>query len=150
MVLGFFFVRPIPLPDKASSQPLGDGDVVRDALLPALEHHNHSSTTPLINGLKDRHPHYTRSTDIDTHGEYSNSAGANDVEVAYPNQTSGRKTTLDVHGKALFYSLDFWLLFGIYAMRMYVFLLKLSSPSDQRLTITMAVTGTGYTCMSSS
>ena len=143
MVLGFFFVRPIPLPDKASSQPLGDGDVVRDA--------NHSSTTPLINGLKDRHPHYTR-TDIDTPGpgEYSNSAGANDTEVAYPNQISGTKTTLDVHGKALFYSLDFWLLFSIYAMRMYLFLLKLYSPSDQRLTITMAVTGTGYTCMSSS
>ena len=125
MVLGFFFVRPIPLPDKASSQPLEDGDILRDALLPAPEYHNPSSTTPLIGGsMKDRHPRYTR-TDIDIHGEYSNSTGVDVTEVTHRGindlQTSGRKTTLNIHGKALCYSLDFWLLFGIYSMRMFSF-----------------------------
>jgi hypothetical protein len=119
MVLGFFFVRPVPFPEKASSiQPLEDGDNDDDALLPALRHHNDSRTTLLNNGsMKNGRACYTRS-DIDTDGERSNSVG----EVMDDIRPDQKYRILNIHGKALWSSLDFWLLFSIYSMRMYFFL----------------------------
>jgi len=65
----------------------------------------------LINGsLKDRHPRYTRTADA----EQSDSAEGV-MEVTYPIQHK-RSSTLNIHGKALCYSLDFWLLFSICSM----------------------------------
>ena len=117
MLLGLIFVRPVPLLEQARSQTLEDGDDVREpALLPALEHHNHSRT-PLLNddSIKNR---YTR-TGITTDGEHSNSVG----EAARSVQISGQKHSapLNVHGKALLSNLEFWLLFIIAAMRMFPF-----------------------------
>ena len=121
MLLGFIFVRPVPpLPERASSQSLEDGDDVREpALLPAPQHHNHSRT-PLLNdgSIKDRYIH----TDITTDGECSNSVGGV-VEATHSVQVSVQKhsTTLNVHGKALLRNSNFWLLFGINSMRMFPF-----------------------------
>jgi len=108
LVLLGVFIRPIPLPDQASSQSLEDGDdVQREALLPALQNQNHNCTALLNDDFTIiRH---TR-TAIDTDGEHSNSVGG--VMV------SGQKcsTPLNVHGKALLRNLDFWLLFSIDSM----------------------------------
>ena len=119
MLLGFLVVRPVPLPEQASSQSLEDGDDIREpALSPALQHHNHSRT-PLLNNdsIKGR---YVRN-DITTDGEYSNSVRV--MEAARSVQVSGQKhnTPLNVHGKALLSNLDFWLLFTISSMRMFLF-----------------------------
>lgn len=115
MLVGLFLVRPIPLPEQTSSKPLEDGDDVREALLPALQRHSHSRTTLLNDDImKDRHAQYTR-TDIDAIGEYSNSVGVTDSI-----HTSDRKRkTLNIHGKALCRSLNFWLLFSLFSMRMF-------------------------------
>ena len=120
MLLGFLFVRPVPLPEQASSRSLEDGDGVREpVLLPALQHHSHSRT-PLLNedSIKDR---YIR-TDITTDGEYPNSVGGV-TEAILSVQVSGQKhsTPLDIHGKALLSNFDFWLLFVISSLRMFPF-----------------------------
>ena len=119
MLLGFLFVRPVPLPEQGSSQ-LEDGDDVQEpALSPALQHRNHSRT-PLLNdgSVKDR---YVR-TDITTDGEYSNSVGGV-TEVTRSAQVSSQKHSIpvNVHGKALLSNLDFWLLFSISSMRTFPF-----------------------------
>ncbi|KAF8812663.1 MFS general substrate transporter [Phlegmacium glaucopus] len=116
MILGFFLVRPVPLPEEASSPLLEGGDDVREPLLPAPLHHNYGRTT-LLNDeiMKDRHAHYTR-TDINTDGEHSNFVGGA-VEVTRSIQTSDRKrNTVNIYGQALCRSLDFWLLFSIYSL----------------------------------
>ena len=141
MLLGFLFVRPVPLSEQASSQSLEGGDDVREpALSPALQHHN-DSRTPLLNddSVEDR---YIR-TDITTDGEYPNPVGGVVEATCF---VSGQKhsTPLNVHGKALLSNLEFWLLFSIASMRMFpsgFFSLSISY-------IIKTVVGTGYTCMS--
>ena len=120
MFLGFLLVRPVPLPEQAQSSEDAD-DVREPALLPAPQHHNHSRT-PLLNdgSIKDR---YSR-TDITTDGEYSNSNSVGlVVEATHSVQVSAQKhsTPLNIHGKVLLSSFDFWLLFCIYSMRMFPF-----------------------------
>ena len=121
MLFGFLFVRPVPLPEQASPRSLEDGhDIRKPALLPALQHHDHNSRTPLLNDdfNKDR---YVR-TDITTDGEYSNSVGGL-MKATSSVQVSGQKhsTPLNVHGKALLSNFDFWLLFVISSLRMFPF-----------------------------
>ena len=120
MLLGFLLVRPVPLPEQGSFQSLEDSDGVREpALPPAPQHHNHSRT-PLLNdgSIKGR---YSR-TDITSDGEHSNSVGGI-IEATQSVQVSGQKhsTPLNIHGKVLLSSFDFWLLFSIYSMRMFPF-----------------------------
>lgn len=117
MLLGFLFVRPVPLPEKATSQCLEDGDDVRE---PALEHHDHSRT-PLLSGDSIKKDSYSR-TDIATNGEHSNSVGGV-MEATHSVQGSVQKhsTPLNVHGKALLSNFDFWLLITIASMRMFPF-----------------------------
>lgn len=107
MLLGFFFLRPIPLREQTSSRSLEDGDDVRETLLPAVQHQNYS----------------TARTEIDTDGEHSDAVGCV-VEATDSIQASGQKFSalLNIHGKALWSNLDFWLLFIIYSMRMFSFL----------------------------
>ena len=132
MLLGFFVVRPVPLPEQGSSQLEDD----EPALSPGLQYRDHSRT-PLLNddSIKVR---YVR-TDI-TDEEHSNSVGG--VMEA----TQEHSTTLNVYGKALLNNLDFWLLFSISSMRMFPFsgILFIYLKSY----ITRTVLGTGYTCMS--
>jgi hypothetical protein len=92
MLLGFFFVRPAPLPGQGSSQ-FSDGDDFREpTLLPALQHRNHSRT-PLLNddSIENR---YVR-TDITINGENSNSVGG----VMEATRSVGQKhnTPLDIY-----------------------------------------------------
>ncbi|KAF8812969.1 hypothetical protein BYT27DRAFT_7085678, partial [Phlegmacium glaucopus] len=113
MALGFFLIRPVPLPEQASSPLLEGGDDIRESLLPAPQHHNYGRTT-LLNDeiMKDRYARYTRN-DIDTDGEHSHSVGGV-MEVTRSIQASDRM--VNIYGKALCRSLDFWLLFSIYSL----------------------------------
>jgi hypothetical protein len=122
MLLGFVFVRPVPLPEQESSQFLdGDGDVREPALSPGLQHLDRSRT-PLLN--EDSINRYVR-TDITTDVEHSNSVRGV-TEVARSVQVSNQKLSmpLNIHGKALLRNLDFWLLFSISSMRMFPFSLS--------------------------
>jgi len=109
MVLGAFFVRPIPLPEPSTPRSLEDGDDVQEALLPALQRRNHSRTPPLNDdSIKHRHLSDTR-TDINTDRRPSSF-----VRAVHSIQASSQKTsTPNVHGKALLHNSDFWLLFSI-------------------------------------
>ena len=143
MLLGLFFVRPVPIPGQESSQlEDGDDDVQEPALSPNYQHRNHSRT-PLLNddSIKNR---YSR-TEFTTDGEHSNSVGGV-MEVTHSVQVSRQKHSipLNVHGKALLCNLDFWLLFCISSMRMFPF----SGFRFFKYLITRTVLGTGYTCMS--
>ena len=115
MLLGFLFVRPVPLLEQGSSQP-GDGDEVRlgePTLSPGLQHRNHSRTSLLNDdSIRDRYVH----TD---NGEYSNSVGG--ATEATRCAVQKHSTTLNVHGKALLSNLDSWLLLSISSMRMFPF-----------------------------
>ena len=111
MLLGFFFVRPVPLLEQGSSQ-LEDGDDIREPTLsPALQHHDHSRT-PLLNdnSIINR---YVRITNGDNSIE-----GGMEATRSVCQKLS---TPLNVHGKALLSNLDFWLLFSISSMRMFTF-----------------------------
>ena len=112
MLLGFFFVRPVPLPVQGCSQ-LEDGDDIREPISPALQHHDHSGT-PLLNdnSIINR---YVRITN----GDNSNSVGG-DMETTR-SVCQKLSTPLNVHGKALLSNLDFWLLFSISSMRTFPF-----------------------------
>lgn len=115
ILLGFFFVHPVPLPEQKSSQwEVQAGDDIREATLPpSFPHHNHSRT-PLLNdnSVVNR---YVR-TDITANGE-------NSTFVRGDMEAVGQKLSLplNVHGKALLSNLDFWLLFSISSMRMFPF-----------------------------
>ena len=115
MLLGFLVVRPVSLPKQGSSQ-LEDSD--EPALSPGLQHRDHSQT-PLLNddSIKVR---YVR-TDVTTDGEHSNSVGeVMEATRSVPVSGQEHSTALNVYGKALLNNLDFWLLFSISSMRMFL------------------------------
>ena len=140
MLLGYFFVRPVPLREQGSSQ-LEDSDYIRESttVSSALQHYD-QSRTPLLNddSIKYR---YVR-TDIATNGESSNSVRG--VVEATRSVSQMLSKPLNIHGKALLSNLDFWLLFTISSMRMFPLCFFLSFNILQLRT----VIGTGFTCMS--
>ena len=139
MLLGFLFVRPVPLPEQGDSQLEGGDDDPEPAHSPALQHHDHSRT-PLLNddSIKYR---YVR-TDIATNGESSNSVRG--VVEATRSVSQMLSKPLNIHGKALLSNLDFWLLFTISSMRMF----PLCSFLYFNILHLRTVIGTGFTCMS--
>ena len=116
MLLGYFFVRPVPLREQGSSQ-LEDSDYIRESttVSSALQHQD-QSRTPLLNDDSIINRYVQVRTEITTNGENSNSVGG----VIDATCTVGQKlsTPLNIHGKALLSNLDFWLLIGISSMRM--------------------------------
>ena len=117
MLLGVLFVRPVPLPEQRSSQ-LEDGvDVPEPALSPALQYHNHIRT-PLLNDHDDSIKNRYVRTDIANNGGHSNSVGG--VMEATRSVSQMLSTPLNIYGKALLSNWDFWLLFSICSMRMFL------------------------------
>ena len=124
MLLGFLFVRPVPLSEQGSPQ-LEDGNDVREPILsPNLQHRNHSQT-PLLNdnSFKDR---YVRS-DIATNGKFSISVGG----VMEATRSVGQKHSIpvNIHGRALLSNLDFLAIIQ-YFLLAYVSFLQLSFSFD--------------------
>ena len=113
MIIGFFFVRPIPLPEEELNR-----EVYSVTSSSAYDQGN-SSYTPLL----DYDPHINGQDDDDD--------ARNEVELSEISGGSlsrGAATAFDmlpnIHGKKLWCSSDFWLLFGILSIRMFACLLK--------------------------
>jgi hypothetical protein len=115
MIIGFFFVRPVPLPEEDS-----------DTDSSACEHRN-DSYTPLL------------THDPDTNGQDDNDDARIGVEVnpSSPSrsqhcETSSRSLSSDagmppnVHGRKLWCSSDFWLLCTILTIRTFPLLIQQS------------------------
>lgn len=92
MILGFILVRPIPLPASELGEAFemqGDGDGESGEVRVGLLHNTEMDDDEAENKIQG---HGRRKKDV--------------------------SDALDVHGKALFTSVDFWLLFTIMALRM--------------------------------
>ena len=132
MILGFFFVRPVPLPEEEQS-----GEVYSEtSYTPLLDY------DPYINGQDD-------DDDAQIGVELSPSLRPQNRETSRQSLSRGAAMTLDmlpnVHGKKLWCSSDFWLLFGILSIRMFACSLQSLFVSN----ILLVVSGTGVMCMSS-
>jgi hypothetical protein len=136
MIMGFFLVRPIPLP----VQDISDVEEGRDhhydqleAISSALDSHN-SSSTPSWNhndfagGVQGSHSAVTRtgikSARIDEKFytlEDIPFRSPNGVSISSQSRSPNREVAiskLNLHGRQLWTSSDFWLLFTILAIRM--------------------------------
>ena len=112
MILGFFFVRPIPLPEEELNR-----DVCSETNSSGYEQLN-SSYIPLLD------PHINGQDDNDDTQmgvELSPTLRSQNCEISGRNLSRGAARTPDmlpnVHGKKLWCSGDFWLLCGIVSIR---------------------------------
>ena len=110
MILGFFFVRPVALPEEESSR-----EVHSSTSSSAYEQRNSlSSHTPLLN----HDPHINGQDDDDARiGVEHSSLLSQNCETSRRSLSRGAAMVLDVlpnvYGKKLWCSSDFWLLFAI-------------------------------------
>lgn len=136
MIIGWFLVRPIPLPDEEGYevvQPEEDPDAITTALIP-----DSSSHTNLLDHdfVETAHPRYIHRGD--NPGQEDNDT--REVELSPPHLGVGQggpemsnrlrslsrgaaiahDTTPNLHGRKLWVSGDFWLLFSILSMRAYI------------------------------
>jgi hypothetical protein len=126
MILGFFFVQPIPLPEdeapvvnreghsETSSSAYEQLDNSRTRLLD----HDHIEGNDQMVGQDDEDDSYTRTGD---NVELSASSGSQDDESRRRSLSRGAAMALDMlpnlHGMKLWCSSDFWLLFVILSIR---------------------------------
>jgi hypothetical protein len=118
MILGFFFVRPVPLPEEELNR-----DVYSETNSSGYEQLN-SSYIPLldshINGQDD-------NDDTRVEVELSPTLRSQNCETSGRNLSRGAAKVPDmlpnVHGMKLWCSGDFWLLSGIVAIRMFPLLI---------------------------
>ena len=141
MIMGFFLVRPIPLPEQEGYEIVEDGEDEPDIAASTLAHH-HSSTTHLLDHdfVDPHHPHYVPRADpmkpLEDEDDEAYPHHVNGVErtdnqpseaqddpglMLRPRSLSrGAAMALDtlpnVYGKKLWRSADFWLLFSILSM----------------------------------
>jgi hypothetical protein len=127
MILGFFFVCPVPLPEEELNR-----EVYSETSSSAYER-SISSRTPLLNDDDDEVPSM-RSRNRET-SRRSLSRGAAMALNMLPN----------VYGKKLLCSSDFWLLFGIHSIRTFSCLSTILFVISN---ILFVVSGTGLMCMS--
>ena len=111
MIIGFFFVRPIPLPEET----LNGEDYSSSS---TYAQHN-SSRTPLLNHENSQ---ISGQDDDEAHNiELSRSLHSQNGETSGPSLSDSTAIALgilpNVHGKQLWCSSDFWLLFGILSIR---------------------------------
>jgi hypothetical protein len=118
MILGFFFVRPVPLPEEELNR-----EVYSETNSSAYEQRN-SSYTPLLN------PHINGQDDNDdtrTGVELSPTLRSQNCETSSRNLSRGAAMAPgmlpNVHGKKLWCSSDFWLLCGIVSIRTFPLLI---------------------------
>ena len=118
MVLGFFFVRPVPLPEEELNRE--DYSVTSSS---AYDQRN-GSYTPLL----DYDPHGNEQDDDDARIELSPSSRSQSRETSRGSLSRGATMAFDmspnIYGKKLWCSSDFWLLFGILSICMFACLLQ--------------------------
>ena len=167
MIMGFFLVRPIPLP----VQDISDVEEGRDhhydqleAISSALDPHN-SSSTPSWNhndfagGVQGSHSAVIRtgikSARIDE--EFytledipfrSPNGVAIPSQSRSPNREVASISKLNLHGRQLWTSSDFWLLFTILAIRKSFYPVSDIQEHAFIPSLFLTVSGTGLTCIS--
>ena len=140
MILGFFFVRPVPLPEEEPNR-----EVYSETTSSADEQRN-SSHTPLLN-----HDLHIDEQDDDPRIEVEPNPllRSPDCETSRRSLSRGAAMALDmlpnVHGKKLWCSSDFWLLFVILSIRTLPAYLQSLFISN----ILLVDSGTGLMCMCS-
>jgi hypothetical protein len=133
MIMGFFLVRPIPLPVQDSSHiDEGHDQHQLDAISSALDPHN-SSSTPLLDhddfagGMQGSHSAVLRTGIKSAHID-EEVYTLDDIPFRSPNgvfissqlRNPNREVAIlkpNLHGRHLWTSSDFWLLFTILAIR---------------------------------
>ena len=120
MILGFFFVRPVPLPEEELNR-----EVYSETSSSAYEQRD-ISYTPLLN--YDPHINGQDDDDAQIGVELSPSLRSQSRETSRESLSRGPAVALDmlpnVYGKKLWCSSDFWLLFGILSIRTFTCLLQ--------------------------
>ncbi len=137
MIIGFFFVRTIPLPSQEGydivENDMPDEEAVTTALLPRSSTENHLLDHDLV---EPRHPHYVHhvhdttrqdcETNTTTTTTLSEDIPIQDLEAPVESRhlsnlsrrtTSQPETLSNIYGKKLFQSADFWLLCSILSTR---------------------------------
>ena len=115
MILGFFFVRPVPLPEEELNR-----EVYSETSSSAYERRN-SSHTPLLN-----HELHNGQDEDDARVavELNPSSRSQNCETSRRSLSRGAAMALDmlpnVHGKKLWCNSDFWLLCGILSIRTFI------------------------------
>ena len=137
MIIGFFFVRPVPLPEEPNRE------VYFETSSSAYEQRDSTDNrTPLLN----HNLHNIRQDDDDV--QRNPSLRSQNYETTRRSLSRGAAVALNlspnVYGKKLWCSSDFWLLFSIHSIRTFFFTC-LSTISN----ILFVVSGTGLMCMSS-
>ena len=107
MILGFFFVRPVPLPEDELNR-----EVHSETSSSANEQRN-SSRTPLLN----HDLHIDRQDDDDVRIGVEIDPSLRSQNYGSSSRSSSGGAMPNVHGKKLWCSSDFWLLFGIQSIR---------------------------------
>jgi hypothetical protein len=106
MIVGFFFVRPIPLPPSEPLHTLEHGEPAFSGL---------NSHTPLLSDSEEEET--SRGSDV----ELSSPGGAALTHRRNRSRNAARlsnqEESVDISGKALWLSVDFWILFSILALR---------------------------------
>ena len=165
MIMGFFLVRPIPLPVQEGYDLVDDEEVAAraveeddpDMLDEVLQRHSRSHTHLLDHDFVDGpHPHYVRRGRVEeaVQSDVGGEDVSEDATVTSPRVRSlsrGAALVFDalpnLHGKKLFKSADFWLLFSILSIRGFLFI------SFLHIFLTWRpfslVSGTGLMCSSS-
>ena len=145
MIVGFFFVRPVP-PSEEELKP----KVYSETRSSAYEQRSsESSHTPLLN----HDPHISGQDDDDDGIRIepnTSSSRSQNCETSRRSLSCDPAMALDmlpnIHGKNLWCSSDFWLLFVNFSIRAFnCFYLKSLCISN----ILLVVSGTGLMCMSS-
>ena len=144
MILGFFFVRPIPLPEKELNL-----EVYSETRSSAYEQ-SHSSHIPLLNHDIDGQDDDDAQIGVELKN-LNPSLRSQNCELSGRSLSCGAAMTLDmlpnIHGKKLWCSSDFWLLCGILTIRTFCLLIYNLNLCSSLLNILLVVSGTGLMCM---
>ena len=130
MIIGFFIVRPIPLPPQEGydivENDMPDEEAVTTALLPRSSTESHLLDHDFV---EPRHPHYVHHVhdatrqDCETNTTLSEDIPIQDLEAPVESRRLTRRTTSqpdtlsNIYGKKLFQNADFWLLCCILSTR---------------------------------
>ena len=144
MILGFFFVRPVPLPEEELNR-----QVYSETSSSAHEQRNSTAGyTPLL----------IHDPNVDEQGDDDARIGV-ELNPSQNRETSRRRSLSrgaamapdilpNVHGMKLWCSSDFWLLCSILSIRAFFFSLLIYNLFVHLSNILLVVSGTGLMCMS--
>ena len=132
MIIGFFLVRPIPLPSYETMSRVEYGAIspTRVAAIdaPGIIQHENSSETPLLTNMEEpslspRVPLSSTSLELSpTRNSFSGTSHRRSRNNLHRPTFGGAARMLEtlpnIHGKELWMSGDFWMVFAILSLRM--------------------------------